>query len=98
LKDLNQKDHLGKKSNRGFYKWEKGKKVKERKLKLNDDEQRNLAENLIQPLINRTAELVTEGVVENEEMADAGVIFGTGFAPFLGGPINFSKNNKIESL
>ena len=98
LKDLNQKDHLGKKSNRGFYKWEKGKKVKERKLKLNDDEQRNLAENLIQPLINRTSELVTEGIVESEEMADAGVIFGTGFAPFLGGPINFSKNNKIESL
>ena len=26
------------------------------------------------------------------DLADAGVIFGTGFAPFTGGPLNYAKN------
>jgi 3-hydroxyacyl-CoA dehydrogenase/enoyl-CoA hydratase/3-hydroxybutyryl-CoA epimerase len=27
--------------------------------------------------------------VEDADLADAGLIFGTGFAPFLGGPMNY---------
>jgi 3-hydroxyacyl-CoA dehydrogenase/enoyl-CoA hydratase/3-hydroxybutyryl-CoA epimerase len=32
---------------------------------------------------------VDEGVVENADLVDAGVIFGTGFAPFRGGPLHY---------
>ena len=92
LEELTQKRHFGKKTNQGFYKWEKGRKVSKTKLKLTDTERRNLAENLIKPLIQKTISLVEEGIVESEELADAGVIFGTGFAPFLGGPIHYHKN------
>ena len=89
---VNSKRHFGKKTNQGFYKWEKGRKVSKTKLKLTDTERKNLAENLIKPLIQKTISLVEEGIVESEELADAGVIFGTGFAPFLGGPIHYHKN------
>ncbi len=92
LEELNRKKYFGKKTNQGFYKWEKGKKVLGKKLKLTDTERKNLAENLIKPLIEKTVYLVEEGIVDSEELADAGVIFGTGFAPFLGGPIHYHKN------
>ena len=36
---------------------------------------------------------VEQGVVADAELADAGVIFGTGFAPFRGGPMNYMKEH-----
>lgn len=48
-----------------------------------------LALQLVTPLINRVEQLVAAGVVAEADLADAGVIFGTGFAPFTGGPIHF---------
>lgn len=50
-----------------------------------------LAERLIKPLLERTQQLVDEGIVGDADLADAGVIFGTGFAPFTGGPLNYLK-------
>ena len=32
-----------------------------------------------------------EGVVEDADLVDAGIIFGTGFAPFRGGPIHYAR-------
>ena len=88
LRPLPQKNHFGKKSGEGFYKWKKGQKVLKNKVSLSKEETNNLAENLIQPLIVRTRQLVEEGIVDDEDLADAGVIFGTGFAPFRGGPLH----------
>ena len=51
-----------------------------------------LAERLVKPLIDRTERLVAEGIIGDAELADAGVIFGTGFAPFTGGPLNYRKS------
>jgi 3-hydroxyacyl-CoA dehydrogenase/enoyl-CoA hydratase/3-hydroxybutyryl-CoA epimerase len=78
---------LGKKSGKGFYRWENGKAQKVGA----GDTPIGLAERLLNPLIERTAALVEEGVVADADLADAGVIFGTGFAPFTGGPLNYRK-------
>ena len=51
-----------------------------------------LAARLVKPLLDRTQQLVRDGVVADAELADAGVIFGTGFAPFTGGPLNYLRN------
>ena len=51
-----------------------------------------LAERLVAPLLQRTQQLVDDGVVGDAELADAGVIFGTGFAPFTGGPLNYARS------
>jgi 3-hydroxyacyl-CoA dehydrogenase/enoyl-CoA hydratase/3-hydroxybutyryl-CoA epimerase len=45
-------------------------------------------------LLGRTGQLVADGVVIDADLADAGVIFGTGFAPFTGGPLNYLKNQR----
>ena len=47
----------------------------------------DLEDRLILPLLNEAVACLHEGVVADADLLDAGVIFGTGFAPFRGGPI-----------
>lgn len=83
-----EKNQLGKKSGQGFYAWADGKPTKGAA----DSIPEGLADRLVKPLIDRVEQLVATGVVADRELADGGVIFGTGFAPFTGGPLNFRKN------
>ncbi len=78
---------LGKKSGQGFYAWAQGRAQKGSAGSV----PAGLAERLARPLIERTARLVADGIVADADLADAGVIFGTGFAPFTGGPLNGQK-------
>ena len=43
----------------------------------------------MEPLITEAQRALDERVVENADLVDAGVIFGTGFAPFRGGPLHY---------
>ena len=78
---------LGKKTGQGFYSHAGGKVVKGAP----GIAPAGLAARLLQPLLERTQQLVNEGIVADADLADAGVIFGTGFAPFTGGPLNYSR-------
>lgn len=80
-----EKNQLGKKSGHGFYDWSSGKAAKGSAGAV----PAGLAERLVKPLIDRVEQLVADGVVADSELADGGVIFGTGFAPFTGGPLNY---------
>ena len=82
---------LGKKAGRGFYAYRDGKAVKERAGTIPGD----LTARLLRPLLDRTRQLVAEGVVADADLADAGVIFGTGFAPFTGGPLHFARSQHV---
>ncbi|WP_298603467.1 3-hydroxyacyl-CoA dehydrogenase NAD-binding domain-containing protein [Zoogloea sp.] len=79
---------LGKKSGQGFYRWEAGKVQKAAAPRVPD----GLARRILAPLLAATENCVAKGVVDDADLADAGVIFGTGFAPFTGGPLNFSRS------
>lgn len=82
-----EQGQLGKKSGQGFYAWTQGRAQKASAGAV----PAGLAEKLVQPLIARTQALVADGVVADAELADAGVIFGTGFAPFTGGPLHYRE-------
>ena len=79
--------NLGQKTGRGFYDYVNGNPVAGAAGPVPP----GLAARLVKPLLDRTQQLVAEGVVADAELADAGVIFGTGFAPFTGGPLNYRK-------
>ncbi|MBT9521883.1 MAG: enoyl-CoA hydratase/isomerase family protein [Dechloromonas sp.] len=85
-----EKGLLGKKSGQGFYDWSSGKAAKAAAGSV----PAGLAGRLIAPLIDRVEKLVADGVVADSELADAGVIFGTGFAPFTGGPMHFRRGTE----
>lgn len=83
--------HLGKKTGRGFYDHASGSGGKGAGKGAAGVVPTGLAERLLKPLLERTQQLVAEGIVADADLADAGVIFGTGFAPFTGGPLNYLK-------
>jgi 3-hydroxyacyl-CoA dehydrogenase/enoyl-CoA hydratase/3-hydroxybutyryl-CoA epimerase len=78
---------LGRKTGQGFYRWTEAGPVRGQGAPA----PAGLADRLIAPLVARTRELVAAGVVADDDLADAGVIFGTGFAPHTGGPLNFTR-------
>src|SRR5260221_1434953 len=77
--------HLGKKSGQGIYKYENGKAVKGAP----DSYLPSLIESLIEPYLHEAQAAVADGIVADADLADAGLIFGTGFAPFRGGPLHY---------
>ena len=48
-----------------------------------------LIEQMIAPYLSEAQRAVEEGIVADADLADAGLIFGTGFAPFRGGPLHY---------
>ena len=86
-----QENKRGKKDGEGFYKWENGRAVKPKPPK-SYKAPGDLQDRLILPMINEAVSCLHDGTVADADLLDAGVIFGTGFAPFLGGPINYVKS------
>ncbi|MBE0620147.1 MAG: enoyl-CoA hydratase/isomerase family protein [Burkholderiales bacterium] len=90
LEQLVAAGHLGKKTGRGYYAWREGKAVKGAPGAVPEE----LIERLIAPYLKEAQAALAEGVVADADLADAGLIFGTGFAPFRGGPLNYLKNRE----
>lgn len=77
--------HLGRKTGQGYYRWAEGKAQKSAAAAVPE----GLAGRILAPLLAATRRCVEQGVVADADLADAGVIFGTGFAPFTGGPLSY---------
>lgn len=87
----------GKKDGQGLYKWENGKAVKPEVAK-DYAAPSDLEDRLILPLLNEAVACLHDGVVADADLLDAGVIFGTGFAPFRGGPIQYIRSTGADTL
>ncbi len=89
--------HRGKKDGEGFYVWKEGRAVKP-DLPEGYKPPADLEDRLILPLVNEAVACLADGVVDSEDLLDAGVIFGTGFAPFRGGPLRYARDEGAESI
>jgi 3-hydroxyacyl-CoA dehydrogenase / enoyl-CoA hydratase / 3-hydroxybutyryl-CoA epimerase len=58
----------------------------------------NFANTLIFLMVNEAARCVEEKVVESPEDGDFGMILGTGFAPFRGGPLRFAEHFGLNKI
>lgn len=85
---------LGKKSGSGFYEYKDGKIIRNKIESTQGIE--DIESRMIMRLLNETMACLREGIVDGEDNVDAGVIFGTGFAPFRGGPINHVRDSGID--
>ncbi len=87
----------GKKDGQGIYVWQDGKPQKpevDKDYAMPPD----LQERMILPMVNEAIACLADGVVDDDDLLDAGVIFGTGFAPFRGGPIQYARSEGVDKL
>ncbi|MBI2396399.1 MAG: enoyl-CoA hydratase/isomerase family protein [Xanthomonadales bacterium] len=87
----------GKKDGEGFYRWQDGRAQKPEvpaDYRAADD----LEDRMILAFLNEAVACLHERVVDDAERLDAGIIFGTGFAPFRGGPIQHIRDSGAAAL
>ncbi len=88
IQSLVDAGNLGKKSGRGFYLWKKGRAVKNTGAVAGIN-LKSLADELMQPYFDECRACLADGIVADRDIVDAGMVFGTGFAPFRGGPLYY---------
>jgi 3-hydroxyacyl-CoA dehydrogenase/enoyl-CoA hydratase/3-hydroxybutyryl-CoA epimerase len=57
-----------------------------------------MIDRLILPMSNVCVACLREGIVENADVVDGAMIFGTGYAPFRGGPLNYAHTRGVENV
>ena len=96
LRTLVDQKKFGRKSGEGFYPWRDGKPVRPRAQ--NAEIPSELEDRLILPMLNEAAACLREGVMADADLLDAGTIFGTGFAPFRGGPLHYAQQRGMGNV
>jgi 3-hydroxyacyl-CoA dehydrogenase/enoyl-CoA hydratase/3-hydroxybutyryl-CoA epimerase len=96
LKALVAAQKLGRKTRAGFYVWKDGKPVKT--AARGDVAPVDLVDRMILALVNECVACLRERVVEDADLVDAAVIFGTGFAPFRGGPLTYARSVGVATI
>jgi len=97
LRSKVEQGRLGVKTKAGFYDY-KGKRAIRPKGEPPDLPMRDLADRMILRLLNEAVACLREGVVADADLIDVGMVFGTGFAPFRGGPIHYAKERGIGEI
>lgn len=96
LEALVARGHLGRKSGQGFYVYREGKPVRPHPAHAGADP--DITNRLMLSLVNEAAQCLAEEIVEDADLVDAGVIFGTGFAPFRGGPLHHARSTGVTTI
>jgi 3-hydroxyacyl-CoA dehydrogenase / enoyl-CoA hydratase / 3-hydroxybutyryl-CoA epimerase len=89
LSELIAAGNLGRKTKRGFYDWSSGKAAKGSAAPPPE----GLEKRLIQPFVAEAKAALADHIVADADLVDAGAIFGTGFAPFRGGPLHYAASS-----
>ncbi|MEE4304560.1 MAG: 3-hydroxyacyl-CoA dehydrogenase NAD-binding domain-containing protein [Wenzhouxiangella sp.] len=95
LEEMVDAGKLGKKSGEGFYRWKDGKPQRDGDAHKGHDLDK-LAGQLMQPYFDECRSCLNDKVVEDADLLDAGMIFGTGFAPFRGGPMHYLESTEAD--
>ncbi len=96
LRKMVDAGNLGRKSGQGFYDWSEGKASKPPRNPASVPA--DIEDRLVLAMVNEAVSCLSDAVVTDPDLLDAGVIFGTGFAPFRGGPINYAHERGLAEV
>ena len=94
LEEKVDEGELGRKTGQGIYQWEEGKAKKEKAQEADTE----ITDRLVLPMLNACITALAEEVIEDPDLLDAAMIFGTGFAPFRGGPIRYAQQRGFDDI
>src|ERR1700742_810715 len=98
LRDKVAKGELGRKTGRGFYTWKDGKADKATGATTAAAPTAEMIDRLVLPMSNVCVACLREGIVEDADVGDGAMIFGTGYAPFRGGPLNYARTRGAQNV
>ncbi|MGJ4945348.1 3-hydroxyacyl-CoA dehydrogenase NAD-binding domain-containing protein [Bradyrhizobium sp. HKCCYLS1011] len=98
LREKVAKGELGRKTGKGFYTWRDGKPERIASQVIEREPSQEMIDRLILPISNVCVAALHEGIVDNADSVDGAMIFGTGYAPFRGGPLNYARMRGIEDV
>ena len=98
LREKVAKGELGRKTGKGFYVWKDGKADKSAVSASTAQPTSEMIDRLILPMSNVCVACLREGIVDNADVVDGAMIFGTGYAPFRGGPLNYARSRGVENV
>jgi 3-hydroxyacyl-CoA dehydrogenase / enoyl-CoA hydratase / 3-hydroxybutyryl-CoA epimerase len=98
LRDKVTRGELGRKSGKGFYTWKDGKAEKAPLPETGPRVTDEMIDRLILPMSNVCVACLREGIVDNADVVDGAMIFGTGYAPFRGGPLNYARTRGVDNV
>jgi 3-hydroxyacyl-CoA dehydrogenase/enoyl-CoA hydratase/3-hydroxybutyryl-CoA epimerase len=98
LREKVARGELGRKTGKGFYVWKDGKADKTSGSAATMQPTEAMIDRLILPMSNVCVACLREAIVDNADMVDGAMIFGTGYAPFRGGPLNYARTRGPEDV
>ena len=96
LREKVAKGELGRKTGKGFYTWKDGKAEKAPLPETGPRVTDEMIDRLVLPMSNVCVACLREGIVDNADVVDGAMIFGTGYAPFRGGPLNYARTRGVD--
>jgi 3-hydroxyacyl-CoA dehydrogenase / enoyl-CoA hydratase / 3-hydroxybutyryl-CoA epimerase len=98
LREKVARGELGRKTGRGFYVWKDGKAEKPIASASVAQPTDEMIDRLVLPISNVCVACLREGIVDDADGVDGAMIFGTGYAPFRGGPLNYARTRGVENV
>jgi len=98
LRDKVANGDLGRKAGKGFYVWKDGKADKGSGATSTAAPTAEMIDRLVLPMSNVCVACLREGIVDNADVVDGAMIFGTGYAPFRGGPLNYARSRGPDNV
>jgi 3-hydroxyacyl-CoA dehydrogenase / enoyl-CoA hydratase / 3-hydroxybutyryl-CoA epimerase len=98
LREKVARGELGRKTGKGFYVWKDGKADKAPASPATAQPTPEMIDRLVLPMSNVCVACLREGIVDNADVVDGAMIFGTGYAPFRGGPLKYARTRGRDDV
>lgn len=106
MANMIEKGWLGKKAGQGFYTYDGKKKTINNEVKAYVKEfaqqdlglkEKDIQDRIVSRFVNEAVKCLEDEIIADPVVGDIGLVFGTGFAPFRGGPFRYIDTQGVDN-